>query len=733
MRILLTTVPVLCLLLACVKTEKNRPNRPAITETEAGISLSLDGQDILRYHLATQYPDDSLPDYYQRSGFIHPLYTPSGNVLTSPFPEDHVHQHALFFALVNTRFRGKFTDFWNQHKETGTVRAVEISHSFENATHTGFLSVQEHLALQDGDTIVALRERWEVQATRRGKFNVVDFHSYLYPAGADSLVVKKYKYGGLGFRGNEEWNDHHFEQLEGAEVNYIGKKGKGGFLSSEGKGRIEANHSRPEWLSFHGQVAGDSVGMVIMGHPDNFRHPQPVRVHPVMPYFSVSPMVLDSFVLHPGDTLISKYRILTHDGSPPISEIEAEWERYRDAERPNIVLIMADDLGFETLTVNGGESYQTPNLDQMAREGMRFTHCYATPLCTPSRVQLMTGKYNDRNYFAFGQLDSSENTFADYLQQSGYRTAVAGKWQLYGNQKQREISGRIGSLPPQAGFDEYCLWQLTERTGPRFKDPHLNINGKDEVLEGDYGPDVFVDFLQAFMQAADERPYLSYFPMALTHDPFRPTPDNKIEYAIDSLHQKNEAKYFAENVAYMDKMVGKLLDQIRDRQENTLVLFIGDNGTDRDVSSRWRGEEIKGQKAYPLKDGTHVPMIAWWPEQIAAGQLNDNLIDFSDFLPTLLAAARLNSPDDPELDGLSFYPQLLGQADSVRPYIYCHYAPRWGKFADARWVQDKQWKLYADGRFYDIAQDPMEEVLLSENASNRAIKASFQAVLDSRP
>ncbi|MEM6344736.1 MAG: DUF6807 family protein [Bacteroidota bacterium] len=733
MRILFTTVPVLLLLWGCLKSDQNPPSEPQNAEFLSSISLSIEGKDILHYQLATQYPADSLPAYYQRSGFIHPLYTPSGNVLTAAFPEGHVHQHALFFALVNTRFRGEFTDFWNQQKETGTVRAVEITHRFENESRSGFHSIQEHLALQNGDTIVALRERWEVEASRRGKFNVVDFHSYLYPAGEDSLVVKKYKYGGLGFRGAEEWNDHHFEQTEGAEVNYIGKKGKGGFLTSEGKGRIEANHSRPEWLSFHGQVGGDSVGMVIMGHPDNFRYPQPVRTHPVMPYFSVSPMVLDSFVLHPGDTLVSKYRILTHDGSPPIADIEAEWERYRDAERPNIVLIMADDLGYESLTVNGGESYQSPNLDRMAAEGMRFTHCYATPLCTPSRVQLMTGKYNDRNYFAFGQLDSSEQTFAHYLRAGGYRTAVAGKWQLYGNKRQREISGRIGSLPPQAGFEEYCLWQVKERTGPRYKDPNLDLNGEEKILSGEYGPDIFVDFLGAFMRTADDRPYLVYFPMALTHDPFRPTPDNKAEYAIDSLHKKNQAKYFAENLAYMDKMIGQLLDQIRERQENTLVLFIGDNGTDRDVTSRWRGQEIKGQKGYPVRDGTHVPMIAWWPEHIVAGQVNNNLIDFSDFLPTLIAAARVDQSVDPELDGLSFYPQLLGQADSVRSYIFCDYAPRWGNFTDARWVQNKQWKLYDDGRFYDIQSDPMEEKSLSENASNRAIKASFQAILNSRP
>ena len=158
-------------------------------------------------------------------------------------------------------------------------------------------------------------------------------------------------------------------------------------------------------------------------------------------------------------------------------------------ERPNIILIMADDLGMEAIGAYGGESYKTPHLDQLAAEGMRFENCYSTPLCTPSRVQIMTGKYNFRNYIGFGLLDKKEKTFGHALQAAGYKTAIAGKWQLYGNEKQQELAGgKVGTLPLQAGFDTYRLWQVKDR-GERYKNPTLETY-KEGLIDYDeaYGP-----------------------------------------------------------------------------------------------------------------------------------------------------------------------------------------------------------------------------------------------------
>jgi arylsulfatase A len=148
------------------------------------------------------------------------------------------------------------------------------------------------------------------------------------------------------------------------------------------------------------------------------------------------------------------------------------------AGQPNIILIMADDFGYECVTANGGESYQTPNLDKLAAGGMRFENCYVQPVCTPTRVQLMTGMYNVRNYIQFGLLDRDATTFAHPLKEAGYATAVAGKWQL----------GRGKNLPQRFGFDEAMLWQHTRRPA-RYTNPGLEHNGNEvDFTNGEYGP-----------------------------------------------------------------------------------------------------------------------------------------------------------------------------------------------------------------------------------------------------
>lgn len=397
---------------------------------------------------------------------------------------------------------------------------------------------------------------------------------------------------------------------------------------------------------------------------------------------------------------------------------------------PNIVLIMADDLGYETLGVNGSTRYSTPHLDQLAQTGMRFTQAHATPLCTPSRVQLMTGKYNFRNYIGFGLLDPDEQTFAHLLRNAGYRTAVVGKWQLYGNARQRELAGRGGSVPEDAGFDEYALWQVKER-GRRYWSPTLDIAQEGiQLFPNAYGPDLFAEYIGAFMERNRDRPFFLYYPMVLTHDPFQPTPNEGfVDLAL------NDTTYFAANVAYMDEIVGRItahLDRL-DLRESTLLLFIGDNGTDRDVISQVADGQIRGQKGFPIRAGTHVPMIANWPGIIDAGQVNENLIDLTDFLPTLMEVAKEAIPEGYVTDGLSFYGQLLGQADTTRSWIFCHYDPRWGNFPPRRWAQDTTWKLYGDGMFYHTVEDPDEQFPLVDSAldaTGRQARQHLQDVLN---
>jgi len=398
--------------------------------------------------------------------------------------------------------------------------------------------------------------------------------------------------------------------------------------------------------------------------------------------------------------------------------------------KPNVILIMADDMGMETLKSYGGESYYTPRLDELAERGMRFTHCYSTPLCTPSRVQIMTGKYNFRNYVGFGLLDAEQTTFGHLMQSEGYETCVVGKWQLYGNEKQQTLAGgRVGSLPEQVGFNDYCLWQIKDR-GNRYKHPTVTSkSGGTETFESAYGPDKFVDFMEDFMtkQVMDDKPFFVYYPMTLVHDPFQPPPGHPLFADYDpSVHPKNDTTWFRDMMTYMDKMVGRIVDKVEDlgAAENTLILFIGDNGTDRDVISRWEGKRIQGQKGYALEAGTHVPMLAYWPGKIMPSTVNPNLIDFTDFLPTIVDVAGSRPARDLVLDGRSFYPQLVGKKRGIRGHVFCHYEPHWGGFEAKTYIHGKRWKLYDDGAFFDFARDPMEENPLEHSElSTEALRA----------
>jgi arylsulfatase A len=186
-------------------------------------------------------------------------------------------------------------------------------------------------------------------------------------------------------------------------------------------------------------------------------------------------------------------------------------------ESPNILLIMADDMGYECVRANGGETYDTPRLDELAASGMRFEHCHSQPICTPSRVQIMTGIYNHRNYVRFGVLDPDAKTFGHLFQEAGYKTVISGKWQLDG--------GFEG--PNKFGFDEYCLWQLTRRP-PRFPNPGFEINGKEvNYTNGEYGPDIASDYLCEFFERNKDEKFFAYYPMIPPHFPFQPTPDSE--------------------------------------------------------------------------------------------------------------------------------------------------------------------------------------------------------------
>lgn len=393
--------------------------------------------------------------------------------------------------------------------------------------------------------------------------------------------------------------------------------------------------------------------------------------------------------------------------------------------RPNIVMIMADDLGFECIGANGGTSYRTPQLDRMAKEGMRFEHCYSQPICTPSRVKLMTGISNIRNYVEFGLLDPQQTTFAQLLKQAGYATCVVGKWQLEG--------GFEG--PGHFGFDEYVLWQLTRRPS-RYPNGGLEINGEEKDFDGGaYLPDVVSNYACEFIERHKDKPFLLYYPMILTHCPFEPTPDSEDwdPASPGSKTYKGDAKYFGDMVAYMDKMVGKILrqlDQVGVR-DNTLVIFVGDNGTDTPVVSQWRGIDVAGAKGKMTDGGTRVPFIASWPGTIPVGKTSDELVDFSDFLPTMCEAAGVPVPAG--IDGRSLLGTLKGSEKNHRDWIYMWYSRNGGNREARQFARDQYYKLYGNGNFYKVRRDPQEKHPLADSdldENEKQVREALQAAID---
>jgi len=376
----------------------------------------------------------------------------------------------------------------------------------------------------------------------------------------------------------------------------------------------------------------------------------------------------------------------------------------------NVVLIMADDFGYECVGANGSDSYATPHLDQLASEGVRFTRCHVQPLCTPTRLELMTGLSNVRNYHDFGLLPESQRTFAHLFRAAGYATGICGKWQL----------GHKPGLPQHFGFDEALLWQHTRRP-PRYANPGLERNDVEEDYSGgEYGPTLINDFACDFITRHKSEPFLLYYPMILTHDPFQPTPDSPDwDPTTTGEKARRHLRHFGEMVTYADAMVGRLLARLdaEGLRDNTLVIFLGDNGTHRTVTSRFQGADYSGGKGLTTQRGTHVPLIARWPAVMQTPRVCDDLVTTVDFLPTIASAANLKP--FASIDGVSFLPQLMGEAGSPREWIYSWYSPRIpakGPRKISESVFDGRFKRYRSGALFDVVADPDEQHPLDATA-----------------
>jgi len=425
-----------------------------------------------------------------------------------------------------------------------------------------------------------------------------------------------------------------------------------------------------------------------------------------------------------GNPETSKTPVEGHGGNPKEGPVG----------RPNIILIMTDDQGFETIGAYGGESYETPVLDHLAETGIRFDQAHSTPVCTPTRVQIMSGRYNSRNYVRFGKMDPEVYTFGNLFQDAGYATFIGGKWQLGGGLE----------APYEFGFDEYALWQLTRRPN-RYPNPGLEINGEEKDFKnGEYGPDIINDHVLDFIDRHEDEPFFVYYPMNLTHWPFEPTPDSpewdpahrREHEAERALEGDRDPKYFGDMVNYADKLVGKVIDKLKQKglRENTLVLFTSDNGTERGVRSMINGKEYVGAKLSSTEAGTHVALIANWPGVIPKGLVNNELICFTYFFPTLAEVAGIEVPDDLNLDGQSFAPVLYGEKGDLRDWLYMW----WYRNNDPAGPGDEfarthRYKYYRDGRFYDLKEDAFEKGSpIDENqltAKQKKVRGRLQQII----
>jgi arylsulfatase A len=384
-------------------------------------------------------------------------------------------------------------------------------------------------------------------------------------------------------------------------------------------------------------------------------------------------------------------------------------------DKPNIVFILADDLGIDHLSCYGGDKFKTPLLDKLAAEGTRFTRAYAAPLCGPSRALIMTGRYAFRtgatNQDRVAKIKpEDEIMMPKLLKTAGYATASIGKW------------SQFGLTPADFGFDTYLTYKgsgiywNTQKKGKEYL-----LNGETVALKDkEYMPDVMHKLFVDFITEHRDSPFYVYYSLSSVHTDILPTPDS----APDS------KDLYGDNMAYLDKTVGRVVDDLErlGLSKNTVVVFVGDNGTTKKGAGTLTvgGREIDGNKGSMMEGGSLVPMIANWPGTTPAGKVSADLIDFSDFYPTFASLAGAKLPEGVTIDGHSFAPQLLGQPGEPRDWAFVQLARMW-------YVRNAGWKLNEKGELYDMSDAPFGEKLVPADTTDAAAvtaRKELQAALD---
>jgi arylsulfatase A len=394
------------------------------------------------------------------------------------------------------------------------------------------------------------------------------------------------------------------------------------------------------------------------------------------------------------------------------------------SSKPNIIFILADDLGIGSVSCYGADNFKTPNIDKLAASGIRYEHCYSAPLCGPSRALLMTGRYAFRTGMTSNNTGerlkpANEIMMPTVLKPAGYVTAQVGKWD------------QLPLQPGDWGFDEYLRFRgsgLYWNTQPWAKT--YTLNGKEVPLkDGEYLPDRMHEFVVDFITRHKDQPFYLYYSMSHVHAKILPTPDSSPE---NKKLKEGALPLYHDNVAYMDKLVGKLMAEL-DRlnlREKTIVVFSSDNGTAPQYPSFCTigGKPLSGCKATMLEGGALVPMCISWPGTTPAGKVATNLISFVDFFPTLAELAGAKLPTGVTIDGKPFTPMFYGQTqgDWLRDWIFVLLGQKW-------FDRELNWKMNQSGELFDMHQAPFAEPLVAANPENQEANAArqrLQTVLD---
>lgn len=445
--------------------------------------------------------------------------------------------------------------------------------------------------------------------------------------------------------------------------------------------------------------------------------------------------------------LFSHIQIMAQDATPPE---EAAPEREPIIEEipnhPNVILIMSDDQGWGDFGVHGNPIIETPHLDQLAKNSVSWENFYVSPVCSPTRASLMTGRYNQRTkcldtYLARSMMASDEVTIAEALQGAGYATGIFGKWHLGDNYPMR---------PSDQGFEYSFIHKgggIGQPSEPiendrRYTNPILFRNNSEVTTKG-YCTDLYFDaaikFIARSMTA--QRPFFAYIATNAPHSPYHDVPEKLLEYYktkdIASImpadqradpQQIDKVQRIAAMITNIDQNVGKLMSMLETNQliDNTIIIFLNDNGPN---TTRFTGK-FRGMKSDVLEGGIRSPLWIHWPAKFKKGKkITSNIAAHIDIMPTIMDACKLGVPEAFAFDGRSLLEKSLNPETTLAPrpvVIQAHRGASLVRYHNFM-IRDQQWKLSNNSGFgktrleerkafelYNLAEDPGETNNLAE-------------------